>query len=153
MAESCSTRSGDSVAARALVADPCPEPEFPLLLVLAVHIDHDRLHVLARHPKVPLALVELPGGLVAHRPRVGLRTTLRLLILAHGFDPEDVLTHPLLHGRQLVPAEPHQLHPPAKVLALVHVGTRPHRELAAGVQVEPDEVEGALPFHWPGRAP
>ncbi|MFJ2591142.1 hypothetical protein [Streptomyces sp. NPDC087538] len=50
IADSSSTRSGDSVAALLpLVPDPRPEPELPLLLVLA----NDPFDVLPRHPNVP----------------------------------------------------------------------------------------------------
>jgi hypothetical protein len=68
-------------------------------------------------------------------------------------DAEDVFAHPLLHGGELVPAEPHRPHPPPEILTLVHDVTRRRRQFAAGFQVLPGEVEGALPFHRPGGAP
>jgi hypothetical protein len=91
---------------------------------------------------VSFALVELLGGLVVQRSFVGLCTARgRLLVLGRGLDPKDLLAHPLLHGRQIVPPEPDRAHPPAEVLALVHDVAGLGRQRVAGLQVEPDEVE------------
>jgi hypothetical protein len=88
---------------------------------------------------VSFTLVELLGGLVVQRPFVGLCTARgRLLVLGRGLDPKDLLAHPLLHGRQVVPPEPDRAHPPAEVLALVHDVAGLGRQRVAGLQVEPD---------------
>ncbi|MGW0614711.1 hypothetical protein [Streptomyces sp. NPDC002788] len=59
-------------------------------------------------------------------------------------DAEDVFAHPLLHGGELVPAEPLRPHPPSKVLALVDDVAWFGGQFAALLQVLPGEVEGAL---------
>ncbi|WP_443742943.1 hypothetical protein [Streptomyces parvulus] len=43
--------------------------------------------------------------------------------LTGGFDAEDLRAHPLLHGRELVPAVPNRADPPAEVFALASLGT------------------------------
>lgn len=108
--------------------------------------------VLPRHPQVPLSVVEPLGGLVVHGPLVGLRAArLRPFVLGRGFDPDDLLAHPLLHGRQVLPAEALRPHPPSEVVAPVYDATRLGRQRAAGLlEVEPDEVEGRC--HSTGQA-
>ncbi|MGW4563447.1 hypothetical protein ACWEN3_13880 [Streptomyces sp. NPDC004561] len=99
-------------------------------------------------------VLDLVGGLVVHGPFVGLRTARgRLLVIGRGSDPEDVFAHPLLDACELVPAEADRAYPPAEVFALVHDVARLHGQFAAGFEVLSGEVEGALPFHGPGRAP
>ncbi|WP_143196731.1 hypothetical protein [Streptomyces sp. MJM1172] len=77
--------------------------------------------MLAGHRQVALALEELPGGREVGDPLVDLRgARLRLLVLGGWSDPEDRLAHPLPHPGELLPAEPHRLHPAPEVLALTH---------------------------------
>lgn len=142
----------------ALIPDPCTKPDLPFLLALAAAAlpvaDDDRFDVLPRYPQMSFALVVLRGGGEVERPFVGLRTARsRLFAVGGGLDPEDVLAQPLLCACELLPAESLSPYPPPQVLAPVHDDARLRRHLAAGLQVLPGEVEGALPLHRPGRAP
>ncbi|MGW3360974.1 hypothetical protein ACWDFL_37290 [Streptomyces bungoensis] len=78
---------------------------------------------------------------------------LGFLVVVGGLDAEDVFAHPLLGGWEFVPAEPDGAYPPSEVFALVYEHARCRGQRAAGFEVLPDQVEGALPLHGPGRAP
>ncbi|MFC8670668.1 hypothetical protein [Streptomyces sp. NPDC057199] len=110
--------------------------------------------MLARDVQVPLALVELGGGGEVGSPLVGLcLARLRLLVLGRGCDPEDLLAHPLLHGGELVEADPLGAYPTPEVFALAHDVARLGRQCSVVVQVLPGQVERALPLHGPRGAP
>jgi hypothetical protein len=104
-----------------------------------------REHRVPRHVQVPLAGVELTSRSEMAGPPVGLRARRRLLRHAGGLKSQDAVEHPLLRGRQRIPADPLRHRPGPEVLAQHEHLARPHWQGPTGPDVHEGEVEAALP--------
>ncbi|MEU0821805.1 hypothetical protein [Streptomyces mirabilis] len=96
-------------------------------------------------------------------PPAGLRARRRPLRLADGLKSQDAVEHPLLRGRQRIPADPLRHRPGPEVLARHEHLARPHWQGPTGPDAREGEVEAALqsvprpdprpsPSTTPGRA-
>lgn len=113
----------------------------------------DVFDVLARHIQVPLSGMEPTGRSEMAGSPVGLRAAgRRLLRLAGGLKSKDAVEHPLLRGRQRIPADPLRHRPGAEVLVLHQHLARPYGQRPAGPDVRESELEAALPVDPPDRA-